>query len=181
MMQRLENDPGADPLLEFDVQGRTLNGDTPSVILGSAATPLGSSAPPGWDPLIHGDFATTEKSRHFSFDGAIAKCDSPRLGFIPIVASGDPGRWDLDWNKGDPYPAFPSGAQPAKVVGFYWVIIRAPDRLSDWNGNGNGNLRTSSIDILWFGPNATCADGSEFDPNIPGLPTKSVRLVNETS
>ena len=51
-----------------------------------------------------------------------------------------------------------------KVIGFYTVYVREPDSRSDvGNGGGNG-LGQIVADVVWFGPDATCADGSPFAP-----------------
>jgi hypothetical protein len=174
LLQRLEKLQGNEDCID-DFKGRDFNCDETADILGSAPTPLSpSNKPAAWDDSLHGDYATADLSNHYFFDGTVEKCDSTRLGFMPIVSE------DLDWNLGDPSPPFPNGKKTVKVVGFYWVIIVDPNDPGDWQGSGN--LKESSADIIWFGPNAKCEDDSiPFDPNDPTLTSESVLLVNETN
>ena len=96
--------------------GRILDGDTPEEILDPdyvLGDPLtfsglkglalsGSPQPAGWDPEVHGPWEPLDLVRHYYYNGTIAKCDSPRLGRIPIIAQ-------VDWGPGD--PAQPAGRQ----------------------------------------------------------------------
>lgn len=92
---------------------------------------------------------------------------------MPIVSQ------DLEWKPGDPLPPFPNGKKDMKVVGFYWVIIRNPNVANDWKGNGT--LKVSTIDIIWFGPKTTCENGDSIDFANPSTLFKDVLLVNETN
>lgn len=171
MLQRLERGGNAGPLCSFG--SRQFNCDTPEQILGSAPTELSSMGrPAGWNDDLHGDFDSVSLANHYYFSGQIARCDSPRLGFMPIVSE------DLSWDLGDPIPPYPNGKKNVKVVGFYWVIITDPDEAGDWKGNGN--LKQSSADIIWFAPGTKCADGTPFEPGNPALTGQSVALVDET-
>jgi hypothetical protein len=129
--------------------------------------------PGGWIEDLHGDFDNVDTSNHYYFDGAIAKCDSPRLGFMPIVSQ------NLEWSPSDPFSPFPNGKKDMKVVGFYWVIIRNPNVPNDWKGSGA--LKVSTIDIIWFGSKTTCKNGDPFDFANPGTLFTDVLLVNETN
>jgi len=172
MLQRLEDtEPPANCTFIFK-GSRRINCDLPAQVLGSTPTAL-SSRPTAWDDRLHGDFDNIDTSNHYYFEGAIAKCDSPRLGFMPIVSQ------DLEWKPGDPLPPFPNGKKDMKVVGFYWVIIRNPNVANDWKGNGT--LKVSTIDIIWFGPKTTCENGDSIDFANPSTLFKDVLLVNETN
>lgn len=175
MLQRLEDDPGAEPGLVFNFNGRLINGDTRTEILGPSVVRLKNTDPEpvGWDADIHGAIIDVDLENHWYYNGVIAKCDSPRLGFMPIVSE------NLDWDKGSPVPPWPNGKKDVKVVGFYWVIIVDPNDAGDWQGSGN--LKQSSADIIWFGPDVTCLNETPFDPADPGALFKNVLLVNETN
>ena len=178
MLQRLENDPGA--TCTTVVNGRTINCDTLTDVLGSAPaelTDVFSTQPSFWETSLNGTYDDpANTTNHFYFDGVIAKCDSPRLGTIPIVSE------DMSWDLGDPNPGWPSGKKDVKLVGKYWVILIDPNDSGDWQGSGN--LKTASAAIIWWGPNVECAGpGSTttpFDPNS-GLSTKTVKLVDDTN
>lgn len=170
MLQRLEKGGNVQPLCSFG--SRDFNCDSMADILGASPTPLSSlgAPPPGWNNHLHGDFSTVSLANHYYYNGVVARCDSPRLGFMPIVSE------NLGWDLGDPVPPFPNGKKNVKVVGFYWVIIEDPDNANDWKGSGN--LKSSSADIIWFGTSATCANGFPLDPSNPTVVGKSVNLVN---
>jgi hypothetical protein len=41
------------------------------------------------------------------------------------------------------------------------IIVLDPNDNSDFTGNGNGQAaKTVTSDIIWYGPNAVCSDGS---------------------
>lgn len=151
--QRLDGDPGAS--CTFTYKGGTLNCDTPTQVLGASWTPLMAafpSAPAWWDTRLYGTYDVTNTNRHYWYDGVVAKCDSPRLAGIPIVTE------DLDWDLGDAHTAWPSGNKDMKIVGLLDVIVEEPYDAGDFSGNKN--LKTAAAGVIWFGPNATCADGS---------------------
>jgi hypothetical protein len=178
MLQRLENDPGA--TCTTVVSGRTINCDTLEQVLGpdplTKLMDAFTTQPSFWETSLNGTYDASNTTNHFYFDGVIAKCDSPRLGTIPIVSE------DMSWDLGDPNPGWPNGQKDVKLVGRYWVILVDPKDSGDWHGNGN--LKTASAAIIWWGPNVECAGpGSTttpFDPNT-GLSTKTVKLVNDTN
>ena len=150
---RLDGDPGAS--CTFAYKGGVLNCDTPTDILGATWTPIMTafpSAPTWWDPLLYGTYNSTNTNRHYWYDGTVAKCDSPRLGGVPIVTS------DLDWDLGDAHTGWPSGKKDMKIVGMLDVIIEEPYDSGDFFGNKN--LQTAAASVVWYGPNAVCADGS---------------------
>lgn len=165
MLQRLE-EPGS----ACSFRGRDFNCDTPEEILGGPLTQP-TQKPSLWNEDVHGEFATADLTNHFVWSGEIAKCDSPRLGFMPIVSE------DMSWGAGPPWPPFPNGSKDVKVVGFYWVIIIDPNDANDWQGNGS--LKQSSAYIIWL-ENPSC-DGEPFDPRVPSLVSKTVLLVNDTN
>lgn len=150
---RLDGDPGAS--CTFSYKGGTLNCDTPTNILGATWTPLMTafpSTPTWWDVQLYGTYNATNTDRHYWHDGVIAKCDSPRLGGVPIVTS------NMDWDLGDAHTGWPSGKKDMKIVGMLDVIIEEPYDSGDFFGNKN--LQTASASVVWYGPNAVCADGS---------------------
>lgn len=111
----------------------------------------------GWQESLYGAYADA-KDDHYWYDGGGIKCDSPRLGTVPIVV------YDDDWALGDGGTNWPNGSKKMKIVGFYTVYIDEPDDRSDiGNGNATGLGHVTS-NIIWFGPNATCDDGSPFAP-----------------
>lgn len=172
LLQRLENTANSTCTDTFN--GREFDCDSMVQILGSMPTALdpNGSAPSGWNDALHGVFGTVDVSNHYYFDGEIAKCDSPRLGFMPIVSE------DLSWGYSDPPPPYPNGKKDVKIVGFYWVIIDQPIAPSDWQGSGV--LKSSSANVMWFGPGTTCEDGFPIDPTDPTVTAKDVLLVNES-
>lgn len=174
---------------DFTSKGVFMNGDTPGGVLTGDNTnslplltnvfPIGS--PPAWwdtpeEESLYGPYDLTNTANHYYYNGDLAFCDHPRLGFIPIVTD------DMDWNLGDG-PASFNGNTTVKVVGFLWVIIIDPNDPGDFYGNNN--LKNASSIVVWFGPNADeCGPtGSErpFDPTTPGLYSKEVALVNESA
>lgn len=156
------------------VEGGDFNCDSMAQVLGGTAGTMAShwsSSPPanfagyvapnGWQPSLYGPY-TTVKNKQYYYDGTDIKCDSPRLASIPIVnyETNSYNNWDLN----QPFGSWPGGRKLVKVIGFYTVYIREPDHRSDaGNGGGNG-LNQIVADVVWFGPNATCENGSPFAP-----------------
>jgi Flp pilus assembly protein TadG len=171
LLQRLEHTANSTCIDTFN--GRDYDCDTMTQILGTTPAALDpTGAPPsGWIEGLHGVYGTVDVSNHYYFNGEIAKCDSPRLGFMPIVSE------NLTWGYGDPVPPYPNGNKDVKIVGFYWVIITQPIDPSDWQGSGP--LKSASANVMWFGPGTTCTDGFPIDPTDPTVTTKDVLLVNE--
>ena len=159
---RLSNTSGADCII-----GGTFNCDSRSQVFGTSpqtlASVFGSSAPGWWEESLFGPYVTARTGQYY-FDGDIAKCDSPRLATVPIVAR------DRDWDLGDPSGTWPNGKKEMKVVGFYVVYIREPDTPGEL---GSGPIQA---DIVHMGPNATC-DGEPYNPFQTGIPVESVKLV----
>jgi len=173
MLQRLER-LGSNPSCTTFFNSREFNCDSPSQILGTGLTPLFTAFPGGfWDVQLYGPYNAASTANHYYFNGVIQKCDSPRLGFMPIVSE------DMNWKPGDPWPPFPNGKKNVKVVGFYWVIITDPNDPGDWKGAGV--LKRSAADVIWFGPGTTCFDDTEFDPSNPTVSSELVLLVNDTN
>ncbi len=161
------------------VQGGDFNCDSMTQVLGgnaaSTLASLWSTSPPadfpggfiqpaGWHNSLYGPYSAV-KNQQYYYDGGGIKCDSPRLATVPIVVRND------NWALGDSGTTWPNGRKRMKIIGFYTVYIREPDNRSDvGNGSGNG-LGQIVSDVIWFGPNATCEDGSTFAPfgsiNVP--------------
>jgi hypothetical protein len=177
-LQRFENDPGA--TCTTAVNGRTINCDTKEDVLGSdpiedlmTAFP---SQPSFWEPSLHGTYNGANTANHFYFEGVIAKCDSPRLGRMPIITE------NLNWDLGGAPTGWPHGKKEVKFVGFYWIIIVNPNDSSDWQGSGNA--KKADAVIIWWGPNVEC-QGSPgktypFDPDNP-ITSRDVFLVDDTN
>ncbi len=163
------------------VQGGDFNCDSMEQVLGGSAQTLGSKwstsppadfagfvAPGGWQTSLYGSYSSVKNSQYY-YNGPGIKCDSPRLATIPIVDFEH--RNYNNWDLGQPNSSWPNGRKMMKVIGFYTIYIREPDSRSDvGNGGGNG-LNQIVGDVVWFGPDATCADGSTFAPlgsfNVP--------------
>ncbi len=164
------------------VQGGDFNCDSIQQVLGSAPSTLASKwtvsppadfpggfvQPAGWHDSLYGPYASAKASQ-FYHNGTGIKCDSPRLATIPIVVYDKNN--SNDWDLGDSGSSWPGGRKMMKIIGFYTVYIREPANRSDvGNGNGNG-LNQIVADVIWFGPDATCEDGSKFAPlgsiNVP--------------
>jgi hypothetical protein len=64
-----------------------------------------------------------------------------------------------------------------KVIALVDIIVVDPNSGSDFHGNGNAKQVTA--DIIWYGPNAVCTDGSPLGVlnGIFGMPSVSVKLV----
>jgi hypothetical protein len=156
------------------VQGGDFNCDSLAQVLGGSAGTMASHwstsppadfagfvAPNGWQSSLYGPYSAVKNAQYY-YNGTGIKCDSPRLATIPIVdyESNSSNNWDL----GQPNSSWPNGRKLMKVIGFYTVYIREPDNRSDvGNGGGNG-LNQIVADVVWFGPDATCEDGSAFAP-----------------
>jgi hypothetical protein len=113
---------------------------------------------------------------HVYYDGVVAKCDSPRLTQVPIVVENN------DWNIGDPNSGtWPNGSKEMKIIGFLDVILKDPNDNSDFQGSGTA--KRISADIVWFGPNAICSDGSPVGVlnGIIGKGENRVFLVDDTN
>lgn len=170
-VERLRDDPGA--TCTFTDSSVTMNCDTPAQILGASPTPLATAfgTPPAWwEPSLYGSWPPSP-TVHFYYDGVIAKCDSPRLGFVPIVSE------DMNWDIGDPNPGWPSGHKDMKIVGLVDIILTDPNDSSDFQGSGN--LKKAGAVVMWYGPNARCVDGSPYGVinGVTGTPIRSVKLV----
>jgi len=150
------NDPGA-----ACHDGEWFNCDSLAEVLGTAPTPLasapaGTESALGWEDSIYGTFAqagaaTHPDAQHYYYDGDTLNCDSPRLASIPIVAQ------NQNWDIGDPRGSWPNGRKDMKFIGFYTIYIREPNTIADIGG-------PIDADIIWFGPDAKCSDGSPFQP-----------------
>jgi hypothetical protein len=169
------------------VQGGDFNCDSIEDVLGGSADSLAShwpSSPPsdfagfvapnGWQTSLYGPYGTVKNTQYY-YNGPGIKCDSPRLATIPIVDYDT--NTSNDWDLGQPNSSWPNGTKLLKVIGFYTVYIREPANRSDvGNGSGTG-LNQIVADVVWFGTNATCADGSGFAPlgsiNVPS----GIRLI----
>ena len=162
-------------ILDGDSQPEVLDPNFPafSGLTGVALT--GLAQPPGWDPDIHGTWPppAADLDRNFYFNGTIAKCDSPRLGRIPIIAQ-------VDWGPGQPLNLPGGNSDPVKVVGFYLVILTDPNESGDFK-NPSDTLKNLSGDILWLGPTASCSGtGGQVKPYEAG-DIKVIRLVDQSS
>ena len=170
-VNRFSNDAGRSCTMV--ISGQNLNCDSPSQVLGSAPAPLFSSfgsQPSFWNTSLHGPWDAANTSAHYYYDGIIAKCDSPRLATMPIISE------DLNWDLGNPPPTWPNGKKAVKIVGRYSLIITDPNDTGDFHGNGN--LKTASSIIVWYGPNARCVgpDGSTGTFTLGDI--KTFRLVD---
>ncbi len=156
------------------VQGGDFNCDSMAQVLGGSAGTLAShwaSSPPadfagyvapnGWQTSLYGTYNSAKNNQYY-YNGTGIKCDSPRLATIPIVDHEHNNYYH--WDLGDPNSSWPNGNKMMKVIGFYTVYIREPANRSDvGNGGGNG-LNQIVADVVWFGLEATCEDGSVFAP-----------------
>lgn len=161
--------------------GRILDGDTPEEILdpdyptfsGVTGAPLvGLPQPPGWDIDVHGPWPPAALDSNFYYNETVAKCDSPRLGRIPIIAQ-------VDWGPGLPLNLPGGNSDPVKVVGFYLVALTDPNESSDFL-NPSDSLKNLSGEVLWLGPDANCTGtGGQVKPYAPG-DIKVMRLVDQS-
>jgi Flp pilus assembly protein TadG len=172
---RLANTAGADCTFFFN--GRNLNCDTPAQILGSAPTPIMSQFPSGppswWEPSLYGAWNSANTTNHYWYNGVIAKCDSPRIGAVPIASS------NLNWDIGDPFSGWNGSSDDLKVVGMYDIIIVKPNQGSDFQGSSGNNLKNATSYIMWYGPSAQCPDGSPVGAlnGVFGAGPKEIKLV----
>ena len=137
------------------------------------------SLPPNWTA---GDKAGFESlfgpwgdidSSWIYYDGEEVDCTSPRLAIVPVVA------YDLDWDLDDVNPGWPTGKKDMKVVGLLNVIITEPFTAADFEPGGA--LKHAAVQVVWFGPNATCSDGQPIGVynGVPYTPTSTgVKLVS---
>ncbi len=132
---------------------------------GTLESEFGAVAPPWWEPSIYGPYANAKTAQYY-WNADIDKCDSPRMATVPIVV------YDDNWDIGDAAGTWPPGKKRMKFIGFYTIFIREPAHYTDTFDHLGGVM----VDVLWFGPDATC-DGQPFDPfggeTIPG----GVKLV----
>lgn len=175
-IERLSDIDGASST--FTYKSNELNGDSLAEVLGSAtATQLDVKFPAGpptqWKPGIHGDWGDPDidLSAHMWIEGEIEKCDSPRLASTLIVTA------DMTYNPatyspitGHPDP-WPSGSQPMKVLGHYYIYINKPISADDFQGSGN--LKAASAIVLWLDPAVTCKDNT-----LPG-PSATNPVIHE--
>jgi hypothetical protein len=156
------------------VEGGDFNCDSISQVFGAGLQPLSAiSEPSWWEDSLYGSFAaaqaaTAPDAGHFFYNGSSMKCDSPRIGTVPIVSN------NLDWDIGDGKGTFPNGRKDMKMIGFYTIYIVEPDTKSDI-----GKKKTPmQADVVWFGPDAKCDDGTPFQPVGSSEPIDAgVRLV----
>ena len=157
------------------VESGDFNCDSITQVFGSTPATLnsavGASAPAWWEDSLYGPYSSVRNSQYY-FDGDIAKCDSPRLGVVPIVAAstGKGKNAGLNWDIGDAPGTWPNGKKEVKVIGFYIVYIREPDKKADL---GSGPIVG---DVVHLGPNATC-DGQPYNPYATGIPVEELKLV----
>lgn len=175
---RLENPTTASVFASL--AGRILDGDTPEAILdpdypafsGVTGAPLaGLPQPPGWDSDVHGLWPPAALDSNYYYNETIAKCDSPRLGRIPIIAQ-------VDWGPGLPLNLPGGNSDPVKVVGFYLVALVDPNESSDFL-NPSDSLKNLGGEVLWLGPDASCSGtGGQVKPYQAG-DVKVLRLVDQ--
>jgi hypothetical protein len=172
---RLANVSGADCVFFFN--GRNLNCDSPSQILGSSPTPImtqfSSGAPGWWEPTLYGPWDAANTTNHYWYNGVVAKCDSPRIGAVPIASS------NLNWNIGDPFSGWNGSSDDLKVVGMYDIIIVKPNQAGDFQGASGNNLKNATSWIIWYGPGARCQDGTPLGAlnGVFGGGPKEIKLV----
>ena len=162
--------------------GRILDGDTPEEILdpdypafsGTTGALLNSLPPPtGWDVDVHGDWAAIDVDRTYYYNETVAKCDSPRLGRIPIIAQ-------VTWGPGQVLNLPGGNSDPVKVVGFYLIILEDPNESSDFL-NPSDSLKNLSGKVIWLGPEASCSGtGGKVKPYQAG-DIKVLRLVDQSA
>ncbi|MDR9450858.1 MAG: pilus assembly protein [Acidimicrobiia bacterium] len=191
---RGSNSAGVDGRLQFpststvftSLGGRVLDGDTLEEILdpdypsfsGKTGSALSSvSQPPAFDPQVHAALGQTwadiDKTNHVYFNETVAKCDSPRLGRIPIIAQ-------VGWSPGDPVNLPSGNSDPVEIVGFYLVLLDDPNQPDDFE-NPSDSLKTLTARVLWLGPNASCSGtGGQVKPYENG-DVKVIRLVDQNA
>lgn len=181
-IDRFSNLEGSTFSSQFTYKSNMLNGDTLDDVLGTAtSTSLaakfpGNKAPSQWDPGLHGDWGDVDLTNHVWVEGEIAKCDSPRLASTLIVTA------DMTYNpatytpgSGHPDP-WPSGSQPMKVLGHYFIYIEDPNDADDFQGSGN--LKTASAVVLWLDAGVTCADDTMPGPAATNPVIREVGLTS---
>ncbi len=127
--------------------------------------PNGFTKPSGWNDSLYGPYADA-KNQQYYYNGSGVVCDSPRLATVPIVTYND--NWDIGTTAG----SWPNGSNKRmKIIGFYTVYLSEPTTLSDFDtgggkgkGGGGNGLDEVQAFVVWFGPDATCEDGSVFAP-----------------
>jgi hypothetical protein len=106
---------------------------------------------PGWNDSLFGPFAAAQAdttAQHWYYNGDTMLCLHKRIATIPIINQ------NLDWELNDPEGTWPTGRKDMKMIGFYTVFIDEPNSIADLGG-------AMVADIVWFGPNAKCADTNE--------------------
>jgi hypothetical protein len=158
-LERFANDPNATCTFERD--GQDINCDTPAQVIGNGGpvgiySVFGATPPSWWEPSLYGPWTAAATASHYWHDGIVDKCDSPRRALVPIVDDDD------NWDIGKSGSAWPNGSSShVKVVALVDIIVLDPNDNSDFTGNGNGQAaKTVTSDIIWYGPNAVCSDGS---------------------
>ncbi len=172
--RRLSNTSGS--TCTFSYNSRTLDCDTPLQILGAAPTPLMTAfptKPAWWEVSLHGAYNAANTTNHYWYNQTVAKCDSPRIGAIPIATG------NLNWNVGDVFSGW-NGRKDVKVVGTYEVIVVEPNDPGDWQGAAGNNLKNANGYVMWYGPNAVCSDGrpiGQLNGVPPGSGEREFKLV----
>lgn len=171
-LDRLDNIASSD--CTTPAHGRTIDCDSIQQVFEGSSTiqPL-TSRPSDWVDGVHGPWGSVDVSNHYTYNGVLAKCESPRFGSIPIISEDldyDPATW-----SGGPFPGWPSGQKDVKIIGTYFVYLEKPNQQNDWHGNGN--LKSATSKVIWLGPDSSCAG-----PNAPVKPwepgdAKVIRLV----
>ena len=178
MTIRLSHVAGADC-----IQNGNFNCDSLEQVLGAdpntLAEEFGNTAPnpfpsdyyqiQGWQPSLYGPYAAARDIQYY-YNGGGIKCDSPRLGTIPIVVSTKGGSGMPNWDLGDAGTTWPNGNGDVKIIGFYSIYIREPANA----GDGYGLVES---DVIWFGPDATCDNGNPFSPTGSVPFSSGVKLV----
>ena len=85
---------------------------------------------------------------------------------------------NLNWDLGDAHTGWPNGKKDMKIVGMLDVIVEEPYDAGDFQGNKN--LKTAGASVIWYGPNAQCANGAAVGV-LNGVPagggSTSVKLI----
>jgi hypothetical protein len=130
----------------------------------------GGPAPSFWETSIFGAWTEENAENHRYYNGTVAKCESPRRTVVPVVDDDD------DWDIGDPSSSWPSGSSSkVKVIAMVDAIIVDPNDSGDFQGSGNA--KTVTAVIVWYGPDATCADNSAVGL-LNASSTSEVKLVS---
>lgn len=177
-LERFANDPNA--TCTFIRSGDAINCDSPAEIIGNGGPvslygEFGPTPPSWWEPSLYGPWDAASTSNHYWHDGEVEKCDSPRRALVPIVDDDD------DWDIGSAGSAWPTGSSSTvKVVALVDVIVVHPNSNNDFTGNGNGQgAKAVTADVIWYGPNAVCSDGSPLGVlnGVTATYERSVKLV----